>query len=247
LRVELAEGHTTPIIVRNSSIPTENSVTLTAYQSGHGGVLLRILAGESVWAKKNLSVTEMSIPLLGVDSELEVTLDIDANSSLSIAVRDTTNNKVFKKAVGLRQDIEGTESRETETPSRGVLLIRNPVSFRPVPDVRQLSIEVIEQWVCRSATQAVLRTVGPEAWGGWWLDVEKWLLAHGEDRLPSNIASAKVFHTFSFQRELVIDALEQAFHLDLDAARHSVSIRSVSEKVLAAISRFSSCVSRTDA
>jgi len=88
---ETCRRQSAPIIVRNTIIPTRKTVGLMA-EDCEGAVLLRILAGESLWAEKNLVVTELELAVPKGRRKLELTLDIDANSILRVTAQDCTTN-----------------------------------------------------------------------------------------------------------------------------------------------------------
>ena len=88
-----------------------------------------------------------------------------------------------------------------------------------------------------AAAELALLTVGHHASQGQWLELWKWLLTHKGERAPSEFTGWVMFDVFSFERELVIDAMERQTGVDLVLARHSGSIRSLSDKAVTAINR----------
>ena len=233
LRVEVADGRSTPIIVRNTVIPTRRSEHLTA--SGAGGRLpLKILAGESSWADKNLLLAECEVVMPGEHRQVELVLDIDANSSLGIAVRDcATDEDVFRKKVELRRENRGWLVNQSQKgpPGRWATSCRLAPSQR-FPKARPLTIDTVARWVAFTAAEFVLSTVGPTASQGWWLRLWEWLVAHRGEPAAPEFTIEVVFDVFSLQRELLIDILEQETGVSLDHARYSGSIRSLTEKLV---------------
>src|SRR5262249_24515269 len=99
LRVQLAAGHSTPVIVRHTTIPTRKEVCLIRRQTDQPRVLIRIIAGESLWAERNAPLAELSILCTNDhkdSSELWLSLDIDADCSLGILVKDSNGKKLAK-------------------------------------------------------------------------------------------------------------------------------------------------------
>jgi molecular chaperone DnaK len=106
LGIETLGGVMTPLITRNTTIPTKKSEVFTTAADNQTSVEVHVLQGERPMARDNRTLGKFH--LVGIPPaprqvpQVEVTFDIDANGILNVAAQD--------KATGKQQNITITAS-----------------------------------------------------------------------------------------------------------------------------------------
>jgi molecular chaperone DnaK len=119
LAIETAGGVATPMIERNTTIPTKKSQIFSTYADQQTAVDIKILQGERPMSKDNKSLGNFRLdgipPAPRGVPQIEVTFDIDANGILHVSATDKGTGKEQKisitNASGLSDD-EVTKMKE---------------------------------------------------------------------------------------------------------------------------------------
>jgi molecular chaperone DnaK len=123
LGIETLGGVATPIIPRNTTIPTAKSQIFTTATDGQPSVEIHVLQGERTMAADNKSlgrfVLDGILPAPRGVPQVEVSFDIDANGILNVSARDKGTGREQKITIvagsGLAKDEVEKMKQEAET------------------------------------------------------------------------------------------------------------------------------------
>ncbi len=115
LGVETLGGVMTPLIPRNTTIPSSKSETFSTASDSQSQVEIHVLQGERPLAKDNKSIGRFILdgllPAPRGLPQIEVTFDIDANGILSVSAKDKGTGRAQKIVI---QSSSGLDKNEVE-------------------------------------------------------------------------------------------------------------------------------------
>jgi len=112
LGIETLGGIATPLIEKNTTIPTQKSQVFSTAEDNQSAVTVHVIQGERKQATQNKSLGQFNLadipPASRGTPQIEVSFDLDANGILNVAAKDKNTGKeqsiVIKASSGLSDD-----------------------------------------------------------------------------------------------------------------------------------------------
>ena len=112
LGIETLGGIATPLIEKNTTIPTQKSQVFSTAEDNQSAVTVHVIQGERKQATQNKSLGQFNLadipPASRGTPQIEVSFDLDANGILNVAAKDKNTGKeqsiIIKASSGLSDD-----------------------------------------------------------------------------------------------------------------------------------------------
>lgn len=142
LSIETAGGIATPMIPRNTTIPTRKTNTFSTYADNQPGVEIKVLQGERPLSRDNKSLGTFHLdgipPAPRGVPKIEVTFDIDANGILNVSAKDLGTQKEQKISItgssGLSKEEVEKMQKEAESHAEEDLKAKESIEVRNQAD-----------------------------------------------------------------------------------------------------------------
>lgn len=155
LSIETVGGVSTPLIQRNTTIPTRYSQVFTTAQNFQTSVVIKVLQGERQFAKDNKLLGKFTLrgirrAMAGVP-QIEVTFDIDANGIVNVSAKDLGTGKEQHITITTSSNMSDEDIEEA---------VQNAAEYAATDTQRKTCFDLYSesQQLIRKAENAIVKT-----------------------------------------------------------------------------------------